>query len=74
MVAATLVSQLAVAKSQLAVASQLAAASQVQLPLQCQHQLLTQVLALLASVASFRPAQFSYAELPNGNVLKTFQT
>ena len=72
--AATLVSQLVVAKSQLAVASQLAAASQVQLPLQCQHQLLTQVLAQLASVASFRPAQFSYAELPNGNVLKTFQT
>jgi hypothetical protein len=55
-------------------ASQLAAAKAAWKQHQCQHQLLIQVLKRPASVASFRPVPFSFAELRNGNALKTFQT
>ena len=55
-------------------ASQLAAAKAAWKQHQCQHQLLIQVLKRPASVASFRPVLFSFAEWRNGKALKTFQT
>jgi hypothetical protein len=69
--AATVVVMLA---NQPVAASQLAAAKAAWKQHQCQHQLLIQVLKRPASVASFRPVPFSFAELRNGNALKTFQT
>jgi hypothetical protein len=55
-------------------ASQLAAAKAAWKQHQCQHQLLIQVLKRPASVASFRPVQFSFAEKHSEDALITFQT
>jgi len=62
--------------SQLVVASLLVAAKhplQQWKLLQCPLRLLTQVLNQRASVASFRPVLFTFAEMRNVNALITFQ-